>query len=277
MNKKERSKQADKPIVIPKKRLGQNFLTDRNAILKMVGASGVNQNDTVLEIGPGTGSLTRELAKIAKKVVAVEIDPEMTGLLKGNLAGFTNVEVIRADILEFDEKKLCPRYKVVANVPFYLTAPAIRKFLESDNPPVDLTLIVQKEVAWRIAAKPGDMSILAVSVQLYAEPRVIRVISRNCFWPIPNVDSAILKITPKKERLEKQFVSSFFEIAKAGFSQPRKQLINNFSKNLRPHGGWSREETESWLKNSKVESKQRAETLSVDQWISLTKAYSTKS
>jgi 16S rRNA (adenine1518-N6/adenine1519-N6)-dimethyltransferase len=260
----------------PKKRFGQNFLADRNAIENMAKAAGLGPKDVVLEIGPGLGSLTKEIAKTAKKVIAVEFDRRMVKALEDTLH-LENVEIVEADILKFDETGLPSPYKVVANLPFYLSAPAIRKFLESKNPPRDLTLIVQKEVAQRIVAKPGEMSILAVATQFYAKPQIVRVISRNCFWPIPNVDSAILRLTPKINRPEKQFTDLFFMIVKAGFSQPRKQLINNFSKKLPRAGGQGREGLELWLKESGIDPARRAETLSIEEWINLAKTYSIKS
>ncbi|MCX6758238.1 MAG: 16S rRNA (adenine(1518)-N(6)/adenine(1519)-N(6))-dimethyltransferase RsmA [Candidatus Nealsonbacteria bacterium] len=260
----------------PKKRFGQNFLVDRNAIENMAKAAGLGPKDVVLEIGPGLGSLTKEIAKIAKKVIAVEFDRRMVKVLEDTLH-LENVEIIEADILKFDETGLPSPYKVVANLPFYLSAPAIRKFLESKNPPSDLTLIVQKEVAQRIAAKPGEMSILAVATQFYAIPKIIRVISRNCFWPVPNVDSAILRLTPKINRPEKQFSDLFFMIVKAGFSQPRKQLINNFLQKLPRADGQGREGLKLWLKESGIDPARRAETLSIEEWINLAKAYSIKS
>lgn len=276
MNKTNPSGRAAKPAVTPKKSLGQNFLADRNVVLKMIEASGLKRIDSVLEIGPGMGSLTAELAKTAKTVTAVELDHKMVDLLAETFADSPNVKIIGEDILKFNENSLVRPYKVVANLPFYLTAPAIRKFLESDNPPDSLTLIVQKEVARRIAAKPGEMSLLAVSVQFYADARVVCAVSRNCFWPVPNVDCAILKIDLKKERPDADFAFAFFKIVKAGFSQPRKQLINNFLKKLPERAGWGREELESWMNNSGLKPELRAETLTVGQWISLAKTYSIK-
>ena len=258
---------------LPKKRFGQNFLCNRNITEKMVKAANLEPQDVVLEIGPGTGILTKEIAKKAKKVIAVELDRRMVSVLRDTVR-LENVEIVETDILKFDETSLPPAYKVVANLPFYLSAPAIRKFLESENQPQSLTLILQKEVAQRIAAKPGKMSILAVSVQFYSHPLIVRSIPRSCFWPVPSVDSAILKITPNKNKPEKNFSALFFRIVKAGFSQPRKQLVNNFSKNLFGPGNRRREEIELWLKQSGIGPAQRAETLAVDQWISLAKTYS---
>lgn len=259
---------------LPKKRFGQNFLTDQNTVAKMVETAGLDYRDTVLEIGPGFGILTKEVAKIAKKTIAVELDRRMVKILEESF-DLKNVEIVACDILKFDETGLPPGYKIVANLPFYLSAPVIRKFLESKNPPRDLTLIVQKEVAQRIASKPGKMSILAVSVQLYAQPKIIRYVSKNSFWPVPGVDCAILKLDLKKIRPAPGFSNLFFEIVKAGFSQPRKQLINNFSKKLRPKFS-GRGELETWLKKLHIDPTRRAETLSLEEWISLAKDYSLK-
>ena len=260
---------------LPKKRFGQNFLCDRNIVEKMAEAANLGPRDVVLEIGPGVGNLTKEIAKTVKKVIAVELDRRMVAILRDTLR-LKNVEIVEADILKFDETALPPSYKVVANLPFYLSAPAIRKFLESKNPPQDLTLVVQKEVAQRIAARAGEMSILAVAVQFYASPKVIRTIPRSCFWPIPDVDSAILRLVPNKDQPEKKFSDLFFRIVKAGFSHPRKQLANNFSKTLAWPDNRSREGAELWLKGSGIDPTQRAETLDIAQWISLAKTYSLK-
>ena len=262
-----------KGIIFPKKKLGQNFLTDANIVRKVIAAANLKPNDTVLEIGPGTGILTCELAKTAKKVVAVEFDQDLIGALKESLKDFGNVILISGDIRRFDERKIESGYKIAANLPFYLTAPIIRKFLESENPPKELTLIVQKEVAQRIIAKPPQMSLLAVSVQFYAKPKIVSYISKNCFWPSPKVDSAILKITPKIQTSEKKLAEVFFKIAKAGFSHPRKQLINNlsnsfFSKDNREGG---RKKIETWFKKCCLDPAQRAETLTVGDWINLAK------
>lgn len=258
-------------MISPKKKLGQNFLIDTNIIKKMIDAVNVKPNDTVLEIGPGTGILTRELTKAAKKVFAIELDEDLISALKENLKDFGNVILINGDVRQFNERQIKPPYKIAANLPFYLTAPIIRKFLESENPPKELTLIVQKEVAQRITAKPPQMSLLAVSVQFYAAAKIVSYISRNCFWPSPKVDSAILKITPKNQLLKKRLAEEFFKIAKAGFSHPRKQLVNNFSSSFfsKNNRGKGRKKIETWFKKCRLDPAQRAETLTVDDWINL--------
>ena len=172
--------------------------------------------------------------------------------------------------MDFDETKIPAPYKIAANLPFYLAAAAIRKFLESANPPLSMAVIVQKEVAQRICAKPPKMNLLAVSVQFYANAKIIDYVSRGCFWPAPKVDCAILQIVPRPgqgEASDEKFRAAFFEVVKAGFSHPRKQLANNLSKEL----GISRQETEAWLSRNNIEPGQRPETLSVNDWIGLTR------
>jgi len=156
---------------------------------------------------------------------------------------------------------------VVANIPYYLTSPLIRKFLEEKNPPQEMVLMLQKEVAQRICSKPPDMNLLAVSVQFYAEPKIISYVSKNCFWPAPKIDSAIIKIIPK---IKKQIKNDlFFKVVKAGFSQPRKQLVNNLSKTLK----LTKEQTIALLIKNNIKPNQRAETLSIEDWIKLTNSF----
>ena len=264
----------------PLKRLGQNFLVNKGVVRKIIQTANLQPKDIVLEIGPGLGALTKKLAKRAGKVIAVEKDPRMCEILQENLKDFKNVEIVRGDILKLDPKpEVKPRqprvlkssFKIVANLPFYITAPVIRKFLEAKNPPKEMVLIVQKEVAQRICAKPPRMNLLAISVQFYARPEIIAYVSKKAFWPQPKVDAAILKITPHNKsltpdqnprlsRLNLGFSASgvklFFKIVRAGFSHPRKQLINNLPK-----------EISSLLPDPK----QRAENLTINDWLKLTK------
>jgi len=272
--------------IYPSKRLGQNFLIDKRVIRKIIKAANLKSEDIVLEIGPGIGVLTIELAKKAGKVIAIEKDPNLARILNNELRikNIKNVEIIQGDILKIQKSKTEPvwtkgemnakhsatikiqnSYKVVANLPYYITSPVIRKFLEEENPPKAMVLMVQKEVAQRICANPPDMSILAVSVQFYAEPKIIAFVSKKSFWPQSKVDSAIIKITPRKKWSRTVLDQLFFKVVKAGFSQPRKQLINNLSKGL----GLEREEVKSWLLKNDILPSQRAETLSVADWINL--------
>jgi len=274
-----------------RKRLGQNFLVDKRVLGKIIEAANLGKEDTVLEIGAGIGTLTLELAKKAKKVIAVEKDPKMCEILHETMKGYENVEIIQGDILKLEifnfqfsifkqkpnaknqmPKTKCKiqntRYKVVANLPYYITSPVIRKFLEAENPPSEMILMVQKEVAQRICARPPRMNLLAVSVQFYAEPKIVSYVSKNSFWPSPKVDSAIIKIARNKnqETVNKEL---FFKIVKAGFSQPRKQILNNLSKILE----LEKEAVQGWLLKNNIQPTQRAETLSIRDWINLTKTF----
>lgn len=249
----------------PSKLMGQNFLIDEHSLNKIVQAAELTLQDTILEVGPGMGVLTRELAKTVKRVIAIEKDAVMVSVLRETLKNYGNVELIRGDALKFPNSQLpITNYKVVANIPYYLTSPIIRKFLEEQNRPKDIVLMVQKEVAQRICAKPPNMSILAVSVQFYATAKIVSYVSKNCFWPAPKVDSAIIKITPFEAKKDAD-VKAFFTVVKAGFSQPRKQLANNLSKALKIN----REQVTTWLLKNSIKPEQRAETLNIDDWVKL--------
>jgi len=258
------------PLVKLKKSLGQNLLKDKNQIRKIVEFSGIDKKDTVLEIGPGLGALTLEIAPKVKKVVCVEADREMVSSLRNILKedNIKNVDIINDNILSlFKNEKLnvpgIKKYKVVANIPYYLTSFLIRNILEIKNLPEDIFFIIQKEVGERICSKPGDMSILSVAVQYYAEPKILMSIPRGCFVPSPKVDSVLIKITPKGVKKDEQF----FKIVKAGFSHPRKQLIGNLSTEL----GINRDVIKKWLSDNNLKPGERAEVLSLDQWKNLTK------
>lgn len=251
--------------ITPKKGLGQNFLIAQHVISKLIAAANIISSDTVLEIGPGIGSLTAELAHKAKAVIAIEKDQKMVEILQETLADFQNIEIIQGDALKKDLPKL--PYKLVANLPYYIAAPTIRRILEAKQNPQSLTLLIQKEVAQRICAKPPRMNIFAVSVQFYATPKLISSVKKTSFWPQPKVDSSILHIIPHKEysQIDSQ---EFFKVMKAGFKQPRKQLLNNLSAGLQ----LPREKTELWLTQNNIKPTQRAETLSIQDWINLTKS-----
>jgi len=243
----------------PSKRMGQNFLIDKTVLQKLISSSNINKDSVILEVGPGLGVITKELAKRVKKVVVVEKDQKMINLLKQSLKNINNVEIIKGDALK--ERLLMKDYKVVANIPYYITAPLIRKFLESKNPPKEIFLIIQKEVAQRICSSPPKMSILAISVQFYAKPEIVSYIKKSSFWPQPKVDSAIIKIKPEyKYNINPE---NFFSFIKAGFSHPRKQLVNNLVKELQ----LNKEDIKPILKEK------RAETLSIEEWVELTKLF----
>lgn len=241
------------------KRLGQNFLIDRKTIKKVVKIADLNPKDTVLEIGPGMGALTQELAKKAK-VLAVEKDYRLYEILKQR---FKDIEIINQDILKYNPKK--KNYKIVANLPFYITAPVLRKFLEEKNQPKEMVLMIQKEVAQRICAQPPGMNILALSVQIYARPEIISYVSKKCFVPVPKVDSAIIRITPhKKYKADERF----FKLIKAGFSHPRKQLANNLAEGLK----LDKKKIISLLEKNNINPKARAESLGINNWLQLIKS-----
>lgn len=265
----------------PNKSLGQNFLIDKNVLNKIISASELKTSDVILEIGPGIGTLTQELAKNTSKVISIEKDAIMCEILKETIADFKNVEIINADILKSQipmtndqpnlKSQIPKNYKLIANLPYYITSPVIRKFLEADPPaggqPEFMVLMLQKEVAQRICANPPNMSLLSVSVQFYADPKIVSYVSKNCFLPAPKVDSAIIRITPREFPVfaKCEYRELFFRVVKAGFSQPRKQLAGNLSKSLK----LSKEQTFAWLAKNNINPKQRAETLSINDWKNL--------
>jgi len=262
-------------VYYPSKKLGQNFIVDRSAIKKFLKAANFNPKDTVLEIGPGPGNLTQEIAGSVKRVIAVEKDPQLIRILNDELRikNIKNVRIVEGDILKIQDTKYKIRNtynKVVANLPFYLTSPVIRKFLESETPPEQMVFFVQKEVAQRICSRPPSMNLLAVSVQFYAKPEIAVYVSKKSFWPQPKVDSAILRIVPLINADRKLINADlFFRIVRAGFSQPRKQILNNLSRVLK----LEKERVKPWLLGSDVRPKQRAETLTMEDWVKLTNSF----
>lgn len=254
-------------MVAPKKSLGQHWLKDRQVLVGIAEAAGITQLDTVLEIGPGLGTLTSELLRRAEKVVAVELDGELAEKLPGQFPGKT-LEVINEDILTFDLNILPKNYVVVANVPYYITSKIIKKLLTSDNKPKTTVLLIQKEVAQRLAAEPGDMSILSISAQIYGEVALDQMVPAHYFTPPPKVDSQVVVIRTRPEPLiapedEKQF----FRVVKAGFSSKRKKLRSSLSAGL----GITKPETEDMLKKAGISPDDRAEALAIQQWIDLIK------
>ncbi|MCK9393505.1 MAG: 16S rRNA (adenine(1518)-N(6)/adenine(1519)-N(6))-dimethyltransferase RsmA [Candidatus Paceibacterota bacterium] len=258
-----------------KKSLGQNFLHDANIIRKIAEVSNVSKKDVVLEIGPGFGTITEILAINSKKLIAVEMDRKIANWLINSLneKGIDNVEIIISDaIKELKDSnselfcKLPKKYKVVANIPYYLTSHLIRLLLENENPPESITLMIQKEVAERICSKNIN-SLLSISINYYANPKINFFVSKNCFHPKPKIDSAVISLIPKRNLHDKQFTKTFFKLLKAGFSSPRKQLL----KNLIQIG--ERDKIKQILESSNLDATQRAETLSLDDWIRLTKTY----
>ena len=255
------------------KRLGQNYLQDSNAFEKIVEAAEIQSTDTVLEIGPGLGSLTRYLSVSAQQVVAVELDAKLIPVLLAILKPYPNVRLIQGDILEFTPKELelPPDYLVAANIPYNITSAIVRHLLESEPKPRRMILTVQKEVAERICATPPDMSLLALSVQVYGTPRIMAHIPAEAFFPAPKVDSAVVRIEICPESLiPYPLLPIFFKLIKAGFGQKRKTLRNSLSAGLKI----STMEAESLLAKAEIDPKRRAETLSLKEWGEMSRLYS---
>ena len=252
------------------KGLGQNFLQDPLALERIVEAAEIQPTDTVLEIGPGLGSLTRYLAASAKEVVAVELDVNLLAPLKSILSPYDNVRIIHGDILKLSPGAVIDKsnYVVVANIPYYITSAVIRHLLESDKKPRRIVLTVQREVAQRICAKPGDMSLLALSVQVYGRPRIAARIPAGAFFPAPKVDSAVLSVdiypTPM---IQPELLNSFFRLIKAGFSQKRKTLRNALASGLHILPS----QAEDLLTDANIDPQRRAETLRIEEWENLSK------
>lgn len=261
------------------KSLGQNFLTDINVVSRIVDTAEITKDDMVIEIGPGVGSMTGELASRAGKVIAVEIDRHLIPALKDNLKAFSNLEIINEDIMkvsvaDITNNKDNMRLKVVANLPYYITTPIIMKLLEEDNDIEQMVFMVQKEVAQRMVAKPGgkDYGALSVAVQYYAQPEKVFDVPPHCFIPQPEVDSTIIKLkrntTPPVVLKNKDL---FFKVVKASFGQRRKTLLNALSN----FGGFnkSKEEIRNILNAVNIDGNLRGETLSIEQFAALSNEF----
>lgn len=255
-------------MVAPNKSLGQHWLRDRDVLTHIADLAEVTAEDTVLEIGPGLGTLTSELLRRAEKVMAVEFDTELARKLPAQFPG-KNLQVINQDILSFDLSQLPSGYKVAANVPYYITSKIVQLLMTASNKPSIAVLLVQKEVAERLAAAPGDMSILAVSAQLYADVHLGDVVPAELFTPPPKVDSQVVVLETHSEPLftditEKQY----FRVVKAGFSAKRKKLRSSLSGGL----GISKPDAEILLEKAGISPDNRAEDLTLEQWYALAKA-----
>ena len=252
-----------------KKHLGQHWLHDRSALEHIADCAELTPDDTVLEVGPGLGTLTSVLLRSAEKVVAVEFDEHLARKLPGQFPG-KDLTVIHEDILQFDTSLLPKDYKVVANVPYYITSKIIQKLMTDTNRPSIVVLLIQKEVAQRAAAKPGDMSILAVSAQLYADVSLGDEIPAELFTPPPKVDSQVLVLKTKKPQLPNQVTEKqFFRVVKAGFSAKRKKLRSSLSGGL----AMSKFELEALLQKAHISPDARAEDLSLAEWSQLAREY----
>ncbi len=249
----------------PNKRLGQNFLVDPGALEKVLQAAEIDDEVSVLEIGPGLGSLTRLLARRAQRVVVVELDANLLPPLYQVLAPFSNVEIVQGDTLAHDPARLmgAAGYRVVANIPYYITSALIRHLLEARLKPQRLVLTVQYEVAERICAGPGDLSLLALSVQVYGESQIAARIPADAFYPAPKVDSAVVRVDLHARPVIAQAnLEAFFHLAKAGFSQKRKTLRNALAGGLH----LAPRQAGEMLEAAGIDPMRRAETLSLTEW-----------
>ena len=258
--------------LVPDKSLGQNFLTDPAILEKITGIAGVTDKDTVLEIGAGLGHLTAQLANSAEQVVAVELDERFIPVLEENLVEYENIKIIQGDILSLKTQDLVQEnnYLVVANIPYYITSRIIRNLLESELKPNRIILTIQHEVAQRVCAKTGKMSLLSLSVLMYGEPSLEMRIPAGAFFPAPKVDSAVVLLNLHSEPLlAGKLRVKFFKIIKAGFLHKRKTLRNSLSKGL----AWAPLEVEKMLQEASIDPQRRAETLSMSEWLELTRYY----
>ncbi|MBI4329152.1 MAG: ribosomal RNA small subunit methyltransferase A [Chloroflexi bacterium] len=249
----------------PRKGLGQHFLVSEGALRAAVQAADLSPKDVVVEVGPGLGLLTRRLAEAAGRVVAVELDERMVALLQVELRDLPNVTVVHGDILERRPEDLTgdADYKVVANLPYFIASAVVRRFLEAAHRPRRMVVMVQREVAREMTAHPGSFGLLALSVQVYGRPSLVRHVPPGAFLPPPKVESAIVLIDVYPQpRVEQALLPQFFFVARAGFSAPRKQVRNSLAQGLRVTGG----DAHSFLEAAEIDSRRRAETLSVEEW-----------
>jgi 16S rRNA (adenine1518-N6/adenine1519-N6)-dimethyltransferase len=252
--------------------LGQNFLTDSGVLKKIVQAAELTPQDRVLEIGAGLGSLTCILAASSAHVVAVEIDKKLVPILKEVTASQPNIQVVQGDMLELDPAVLMAgsEYVVVANIPYYITSALIRHLLAGPCKPARMVLTMQKEVAARICAQPGDYSLLALSVQVFGEPKVVLNIPAGAFFPSPKVDSATLRIDLFSEPLIPTVnLDCFFQLARIGFSQKRKTMRNTLAAGLH----WNGNEAAELLSAAGIDANRRAQTLEIPEWRTLVLEY----
>ena len=267
----------------PKKRLGQHFLIDEAVLERILSAAELSPGDIVVEIGPGLGILTEGLARRGAKVIAVELDAKLVALLKKRLAAFPDVKIVHGDILKVTPRQLLQDnltaselargYKVIANLPYYITSPVLSHFLETQPRPLEMVVMVQKEVGEAIAAAPGKMRLLSVKTQFYSQPAIISYVRAASFYPPPKVDSVILRLDvysqPPLIKSGVSDVASFFDIVMHGFHSPRKQLRNSLAHYLEMPPS----QVASLLEKAGIEAKRRAETLSLEEWRELWKVF----
>jgi 16S rRNA (adenine1518-N6/adenine1519-N6)-dimethyltransferase len=257
----------------PKKRLGQHFLTDEAVLERILSAAELNPGDIVVEVGPGLGILTEALAKHGARVIAVELDAKLVALLRKRLASFADVKIVHADILKVAPRQLLQDnlpasdlargYKVIANLPYYITSPVLSHFLEAQPRPSKMVVMVQKEVGEAIVAAPGKMRLLSVKVQFYGKPAIVSYVPAASFYPPPKVDSVVLRLDVYSQPpIEVSDAARFFDIVMHGFRSPRKQLRNSLAHSLEMPPS----QIVPLLEKAGIEAKRRAETLSLEEW-----------
>ncbi|PIR41354.1 MAG: ribosomal RNA small subunit methyltransferase A [Candidatus Yanofskybacteria bacterium CG10_big_fil_rev_8_21_14_0_10_46_23] len=256
----------------PNEVLGQNFLINPDIYNDLIKTAEIEPGQKIIEIGPGLGTITEKLAEAGAEVIGVEKDPRLADFLKSQFRAKEKIRIETADILEYQPAKEFTDggYSVIGNIPYYLTSFLLRTILEDWPVPEKVILIIQKEVAQRIKAEPPKSNLLATSIKYFAEARIIKIIKRDNFWPKPKVDSALILIRPTINRSRRER-EQFFKVARAGFSQKRKQLINNLTSL-----GLTKIQTKKFLKLSDIEPQRRAETLTIHEWETLTKNISSQ-
>lgn len=261
--------------ITARKSLGQHFLIDESVLEQIVSAAELNPEDIVIEVGPGLGTLTKQLAEHVAKVIAVELDSKLVEMLRRELPPFSNVSIVNADILQITPSQLLERYsgfsggafaanyKVVANLPYYITSPVLRHFLEASLKPSLMVVMVQREVGEAIVASEGKMSLLSIGVQFYSKPTITARVSAKSFYPPPKVNSVVLRLDLySKPVVEVTDIPGFFEVVGCGFRSPRKQLRNSLARGLEMSPG----EIDLLLEEAGIEGKRRPETLSLEEW-----------
>jgi len=258
-----------------RKGLAQHFLVDGGVVKQILAAAELSPSDIIIEVGPGLGVLTEELVRGVGRVIAIELDQRLAKLLKEKMASFHNLIVVNEDVLKTDPAQLLAPlgvsdYKVVANLPYYITGAVIRHFLEASLKPRLMVIMVQREVAKQITAKPGEMSLLSVSVQFYGAPKIAAKVPARAFYPAPDVDSAVLRIDVYPQpRVAVNNVDEFFRLVKAGFSANRKQLVNSLANGL----VLPKTTVLPFLEKAGIDPKRRAETLTIEEWGQLFNVY----
>ncbi len=253
----------------PHKGFGQNFLINEHILTRIIEAGDVGPDDVVLEIGPGLGHLTHHLAARAARVVAIEIDRGLVQALRKTFQRTPSVEIVEQDALKVEPASLVGDhpYKVIANLPYYITSAALRHFLEAERRPVLLVVMVQREVAYRILAPPGDLNLLAISVRVYGKPRLIARVPASAFYPRPKVDSIVLRIDVLDHPAIDVPPDKFFKVGSAGFAMPRKQIHNALAQRIWMPAGSAQEV----LRAAGIDPSRRAQTLSIPEWNTLTR------